>query len=273
MRRTVRTIRRAKPIPVLLLGTPALLMGQEQAPPPEEQETPELAVLVGQVVNAATGAPVDGAFVSSVGTGFGAITDSTGNFNIPSARAGIDTIEVRFIGYEPSRTEISLEPGETSRVTLLLSPTVLRVADLTVEVRRDRRSRKLAGFLERREKGFGVFWTPRDIRNRAPRLTSDLMRGLPGVRVTRIVHGRAEVYLGRGARGDCPPAVYLDGVYQAGLQPDDIPREDLGAMELYRGTSDTPAEFMRTMGRTCGAVVIWTPDGPDFFTDWDPDGP
>ena len=41
---------------------------------------------------------------------------------------------------------------------------------------------------------------------------------------------------------------------------------------LYRGATDTPVEFMRTMGRTCGAVVIWTPDGPDFFRDWDPDG-
>jgi hypothetical protein len=229
-------------------------------------------VLVGQVVNAATGAPVGGAVVSSVGSGFGAITDSTGNFNIPQAYAGLDTIEVRFIGYEPSRTEISLEAGETSRVTLLLSPTVLRVADLTVEVRRDRRSRKLAEFLDRRAKGFGEFWTPRDIRNRSPRLTSDLLRGIPGVHVTRIEHGRAEVFIGRGARADCPPAVFLDGVYQSGLQPDDIPREDLGAMELYRGATDTPMEFMRTMGRTCGAVVIWTPDGPDFFTDWDPDG-
>jgi hypothetical protein len=264
--------RRASPIAILLLGAPTVLPAQEEAGPGTRQETRELAVLVGQVVSAATGAPIDGAVVSSVGSGFGAITDSTGNFNIPQAYAGTDTIEVRFIGYEPSRTEISLEAGETSRVTLLLSPTVLRVADLTVEVRRDRRSRKLAGFLERRAKGFGMFFSPRDIQNRSPRLTSDLLRGLPGVRVTRIEHGRAQVFVGRGARADCPPAVYLDGVYQSGLQPDDIPREDLGAMELYRGATDTPVEFMHTTGRTCGAVVIWTPDGPDFFRNWDPDG-
>ncbi len=117
-----------------------------------------------------------------------------------------------------------------------------------------------------------MFFSPRDIQNRSPRLTSDLLRGLPGVRVTRIEHGRAQVFVGRGARADCPPAVYLDGVYQSGLQPDDIPREDLGAMELYRGATDTPVEFMHTTGRTCGAVVIWTPDGPDFFRNWDPDG-
>jgi hypothetical protein len=120
--------RRASPIAILLLGAPTVLPAQEEAGPGTRQETRELAVLVGQVVSAATGAPIDGAVVSSVGSGFGAITDSTGNFNIPRAYAGTDTIEVRFIGYEPSRTEISLEAGETSRVTLLLSPTVLRVA-------------------------------------------------------------------------------------------------------------------------------------------------
>lgn len=269
MRRTARTIRRASPIALLLIVTPAVLPAQDET----GQETREVAVLVGQVVNAATGAPIGGAVVSSVGSGFGAITDSTGNFNIPRVYAGIDTIEVRFIGYEPSRTPISLEADETSRVTLLLSPTVLRVADLTVEVRRTRRSRKLVRFRERLERGFGVFWTPSDIRDRSPRLTSDLLRGLPGVFVGRIEGGRAQVFVGRGVRADCPPAVYLDGVYQSGLQPDDIPREDLGAVELYRGATDTPVEFMRTTGRTCGALVIWTPDGPDFFTDWDPDGP
>jgi hypothetical protein len=255
----------------LLLAVPLALSGQE-GEQEARQETRRLAQLVGQVVNAATGLPIEGAVVSSLVSGFGGITDSTGNFRIPQLYSGTDTLEVRFLGYEASSTEVTLEPNETTRVTLLLSQTVVRVADLTVEVRRDRRSMRLQGFLERREKGFGLFWTPRDIRARNPRLPSDLLRGLPGVQVGRIEHGVANVYVGRGARGDCPPAIYLDGVYQSGLQVDDIPPEDLGAMELYRGVSDTPGEVMRTSGRTCGAIVIWTPDGADFM-DWDPNIP
>lgn len=249
------------------LGVPA--QQDSASAPPDAQ--PSLVTLVGQVVNATTGRPVDGAVVSMVGSGFGAVTDSAGAFRIPRTHAGPDTIEVRYIGYEPSRTPIQLPPDQTSRVTLLLSPTVVRVADLTVEVRGSRRSAKLAGFIERRERGFGVFFTPRDIRTRNPRLPSDLLRGIPGVTVGRIVHGKAPVYLGRGAQRGCPPAVYLDGVYQSGLDVDDIPPEDLGAVEVYKGAADTPPEFMR-LGRTCGAIVIWTPDGPDFL-DWDPDLP
>jgi len=235
----------------------------------QQPENRLLAELVGQVVNASTGRPVDGAVVTLVGSGFGAITDSTGNFRVPQTWAGQDTLEVRFIGFEPSRTEVTLEANQTTRVTLLLSQTVVRVADLTVEIRQSRKSRKLEGFVERMEKGFGTFFTPRDIINRMPRLPSDMLRGLPGVRVGRIEYGRAEVMFASGAGGrgtDCPPAVYLDGVYQAGMQIDDIPAEDLGAVEIYRRGTETPMEFMRTSS-TCGAIVIWTPDTADFM-DW-----
>lgn len=254
-----------------LLAAPGPLAAQERGGSGPDEEARRFAALVGQVVDATTGRPVDGAVVSMVGSGFGALTDSTGAFRIPRTHAGADTIEVRYIGFEPSRTAIELAPEQTSRVTLLLSPTVVRVAELTVEVRRSRRSAKLAGFIERRERGFGVFFTPRDIRTRNPRLPSDLLRGIPGVTVGPIRHGKAPVHIGRGSRLGCPPAIYLDGVYQAGMDLDDIPPEDLGAVELYRGATDTPPQFMRT-GSTCGAIVIWTPDGPDFL-DWDPDVP
>lgn len=235
------------------------------------EENRRQAQLVGQVVSATTGLPVEQAVVNLLGSGFGAITDSLGNFRIPQTWAGQDTIEVRFIGYEPSTTPVELVPDETTRITLLLSPTVVRVADLVVEVRQSRRARNLGGFVERMQKGFGTFFTPRDIRTRNPRLPSDMLRGMPGVDVGRIQYGKAQVFLGDGARLGCPPAIYLDGVYQAGLDLDDLPPEDLGAMEIYRRETETPMEFMRT-GSTCGAIVIWTPDGPDFL-DWAGDLP
>lgn len=260
--------RRSGSIAALALAIPLGLPAQQDSTSSDARPESRSATLVGQVVSATTGRPVDGAVVSMIGSGFGALTDSTGAFRIPQTYAGRDTIEVRYIGYEPSRTPIELAPEQTNRVTLLLSPTVVRVADLTVEVRRSRRSAKLRGFIERREKGFGIFFTPRDILTRNPRLPSDLLRGIPGVTVGRIEHGKAPVHMGRGARG-CRPAIYLDGVYQSGLDVDDIPPEDLGAVEVYRGATDTPPEFMR-LGSTCGAVVIWTPSGPDFL-DWDPD--
>ncbi len=245
-----------------LWGAAAPLAAQSDTRPSTSRRP---ATLVGQVVNATTGRPVGGAVVTLVGSGYGAITDSLGNFRVPQTWAGIDTLEVRFIGYEPSRTEVELAPDETSRITLLLSQTVVRVADLVVEVRQTRKARKLQGFLERMQKGFGTFFTPSEIRTRNPHLPSDLLRGIPGVQVGRIEHGRAPVSFGRGARLGCTPAIYLDGLHQSGLEIDDIPPEDLGAVEVYKGVTDTPMEFMRT--NDCGAIVIWTPDGPDFM-DW-----
>jgi hypothetical protein len=244
------------------VASAATVIGQEE----ETQEARLPAVLIGQVVNASTGLPIDGAVVNLIGSGYGAITDTLGNFRIPQTWAGPDTLEVRYIGFEPSRTALTLADNEITRVTLLLSQTVVRVADLVVEVRQTRRSRNLQGFVERMQRGFGEFFTPGDIRNRNPRLPSDLLRGIPNVSVGPIRYGRAEVSLGRGTRLGCPPALYLDGVYQAGMFLDDIPAEDLGAVEVYVGATDTPMQFMRTSS-TCGAIAIWTPETIDF-QDW-----
>ena len=251
-----------------LLATLTLTVGASSATPIAAQEEAErrTAELIGQVVSASTGLPIEGARVLFMGSGGGAITDADGNFRVPNAPAGKDSVEVRFLGFEPSYTVLELEPDVTTRVTLFLSRTVVRIADLTVEVRQTRRARNLTGFVERMDRGFGTFYTPREIRNRNPRLPSDLLRGEPNVAVGRIEYGRAEVFLGDGARLGCPPALYLDGMYQPGLQFDDLPREDLGAVEVYKRDVETPMEFMRT-GSTCGAIVVWTPGGPGFL-DW-----
>ena len=55
------------------------------------------------------------------------------------------------------------------------------------------------------------------------------------------------------------------------VQFDDLPRDDLGAVEVYRREVETPMEFMRT-GSTCGAIVVWTPSGAGFL-DWAGDLP
>lgn len=247
---------------VAIVSTSSVLAGELVGQDPQ----PVPATLIGQVVSSSTGLPVDGAVVNLIGSGYGAITDSLGNFRIPQTWAGEDTLEVRHIAYEPSKTLVELAPNDITRVTLLLGQNVVRVADLVVEVRQTRRSRNLEGFVNRMQRGFGEFFTPRDIVNRNPRLPSDLFRGIPGVQVGPIQYGRASVTIGRGSRLGCEPAVYLDGVYQAGMQVDDIAAEDLGAVELYKGSTDTPMEFMRTSS-TCGAIVIWTPATVDF-QDW-----
>lgn len=225
----------------------------------EGQDTAALsATFLGQVVSATTGKPIDGAVVTLKGSGFGAVTDSAGNFRIPRVPAGPDTVEVRFIGYEASDTPIEIQPDRTTHVVLLLSRTVVRVADLRVEVRADRRG-KMAEFERRRRAGHGYYIGPEDIEQRKPlRLVSDILRSVPGLYVTPERHGRQQVFIDRGKR--CKPAIYLDGVLMPAFDIDDVAPAELGAIEIYRGPSELPGEFMR-LGDACGAIVIWTPEG------------
>lgn len=246
-----------------LLAAPALAQeGQEgdTTPPARGDTTPATlsATLMGQVVSASDGRPVEGAVVNLLGSGYGALTDSAGNFRIPRTAAGVDTVEVRFIGYEPSRVQVELAPDATTRAVFLLSPTVVRVADLHVEVRRAETPGKLREFWQRRQRGFGAFVTPEQIQDRQPRLPSDLLRGVPGVSVGASHLGKAPVRMTRGT-ANCPPHIFLDGIYMAGMEVDDLPPEDVWAMEIYRGTSEVPVQFSRS--GACGVIVIWTPTG------------
>ena len=217
-----------------------------------------LAVLRGQVLSRAQAEPVEQAFVFLTVSGKGAMTNEEGRFTIPDVPGAEDTIQVRYLGFEPSKTAVQLRPGHITNVTLLLGQRVIEVADLQVEVRR-LMSAKLRGFEERRRKGFGKFITPQQIEQRMPRNTSDMLRGLGGVLVGRDEMGGAEVAFTRGSSGTCEPVLYLDGTPMSQMPVDDIPATDLMAIEVYQGTTQMPPQWARG---SCGLLVVWTKDGP-----------
>jgi outer membrane receptor for ferrienterochelin and colicin len=96
---------------------------------------------------------------------------------------------------------------------------------------------------------------------RANRL-SDVLRRVPGMRITsdRGLPGRTSVRTGRSSSGrDCPPAFWIDGVRATGFTVDEIPLEDIEAIEVYKGPAALPAEFNSRFGNpACGTIVIWT---------------
>ena len=222
------------------------------------------ATFIGTVVSAVTGLPVEGATVIMALSGMGAITTEDGTFRIPVTPAGHDTVEVRRIGFEPARLAIDLVADETNRATFLLSDSYIRLQELVVEARQTRADRNLSGLEQRMELGQGTFFLPEQIIRRNPRLPSDLLRGLPGVTVSRIQHNRATVRFRGFSQSNCAPALYLDGVYQAGMEFDDLPRDELGAVEVYRRELEIPGEYIRQS--KCGAILVWSPHSPEFLT-------
>lgn len=229
---------------------------EEGATPPDS-----LATLSGRVVSAMTGGPLEGARVVLTSSGRGTFTDSTGHFAVRDVPAGRDTVEVGLIGFAHEQVVLNLQPGAVTSVTLLLSETVLKVEDIRVEVTRPRERGKLAGFYDRMRAGFGSFVTPEEIEARDAQHPSDYLRGVMGVHVGPYRMGRARVTIVRTGN-QCAPTYWVDGVRSPATEIDDLNREDVLAIEVYRGASETPARF-GLGGAACGTIVVWTREGGD----------
>jgi hypothetical protein len=125
----------------------------------------------------------------------------------------------------------------------------------------------------------GRFITPEELEQRRPTLVSQVLQGLPSVRVQRAPDGRA-VVLGRGG---CPMTVLLDGQRRNGLLQDNSrfrttsinPQGQYGngdlsldeatnatevmAIEVYNSTANAPSELIPTTGGgSCRLIAIWT---------------
>lgn len=252
---------RSLPAAGFLLAAALLAIASPAAAQDAPGDSVPTATLTGRVVSAMTGGPLENARVVLRNSGRGTITDSTGHFVIPNAPAGRDTVRVSLIGFAEEAVPLTLEPNRTTRVTLLLSETVLKVEDITVEVTQRDRSGKLSGFYERKKKGFGHFITPEQIEERNAQRPSDYLRGVPGVSVSASRLGRAQVRITRNPVGkNCNPVVWIDGVPHHDFHIDQINRDDILAMEIYRGPSEAPARFtFRAEG--CGIIVVWTQSG------------
>lgn len=240
------------PIAILLLalGTAALTM-------PEALEAQQRvdAALGGVVVSAMSGEPVEGAAVVLPELERTTVTNAAGRFHIDGVPAGQHAIRVRRLGFADRAGTLAIAPADTTEVRLVLEETALRIEELTVTAEAGFRGR-LADFERRRRTGRGHYITPEDIAGREPRFTSDLLRTVPGLRVSRSVLGRATLWMSR--HGDrCEPVVFLDGKRAPGVHVDDLNAPDVLAIEIYRGPAEMPPELERHR-RNCGAIVIWT---------------
>jgi hypothetical protein len=257
------------------------------------------AALRVSVSDAVASAPIAGASVALRLSRVGGLTDSLGTITIQVSYSGRDTLQVRFPGYAAATLLVELRAGETSEVAVALQREVVTLPKVTVTETRVTREPGV-GFNRRQKIGLGHFITRSDIERFAPANSSDILRRVPGVRITPNRAGDHVISMVRSATTRCRVQYYVDNMpmptedlldaaieqriivdaAQSGNDAagqararsrklnrdlpaftiDQIPPETIEAIEVYRGVAEIPIEY-RTAGSVCGVVLIWTKTG------------
>ncbi|MEO7966114.1 MAG: carboxypeptidase regulatory-like domain-containing protein, partial [Gemmatimonadaceae bacterium] len=242
----------------------------------------EEARIRGRVVDATTRRPLADAVVSIAGETDSSRTNTEGVFTLRSSLPGSLQIVVRRLGYRPLTADTGIRASEQLNLAFALERAPRTLENVTVAALGDRSAGRVSELFEKhRASGFGRFLTEDSLRSRDVSQTSDLLRGVGGIRFVELPQG------GRAAAAITPPTptlypfidrwsspgekyhiacymqVILNGTraWTWGAQPpidiESFPVNSLAAVEVYRTAGETPPEFGGT-GSTCGTVVFWS---------------
>lgn len=204
------------------------------------------------------GRPLARAQVSVSGIGRSATTSAAGTFALDSLPTGTFGVDVRAIGFAPVRVAVDLARRRTATLAVAVRERATALSTVVVRGQRSRPSRFLEEFAERRRRAAGgTFLGPAELERRNLLYVSDALRTTPSLRVRP---GRGFGYSIRG-RGDCTPAVYIDGmpVLQGADELDQLVNPpDVMAMEIYSGLGAIPPQYGGISANGCGAVLVWT---------------
>jgi Carboxypeptidase regulatory-like domain len=217
------------------------------------------ARVLGRVTNKA-GAPVAGARVGLMGTGFSTRTKANGEFALDSLPAGTQSIEVRQLGYAPTQVPVELSSRTPARVAVKMGDYVPELSAVQVVSKRDQGLERV-GFSTRKRTGAGgYFLTPEQIDARKAIQFTDLLTVVPGIRVQGTM-GQMTISSTRNAgRAGCV-TIIVDGSKWQQLEAGDldsfIKPDEVAAVEVYQSGVGMPMEFS-SIGGDCTAVVVWT---------------
>ncbi|HKV50817.1 MAG TPA: carboxypeptidase regulatory-like domain-containing protein, partial [Gemmatimonadaceae bacterium] len=215
------------------------------------------AMLTGSVTSA-EGKPLEGAMVLLLGTQLSARSDVNGAFRLTGLPAGTQSVEVREIGFSPKRFAVDLSPRRPSTLTAMLDErtNVLKTMEITAK-----RGSQIAGFDQRKKSGLGYYMDLDQIEKSGAISSTDLFRQVPGLTVAWDGEGYS-VQVNRNLTGaSCPVQYYIDGspFLSMGDDLDQVVRpEEIAAIEVYKSSIETPAQFQGADGGPCGTIVIWT---------------
>ncbi len=198
-------------------------------------------------------------------------TDSAGNFRFVLEGSGAYTLRAQRLGYTTTSAEgVQVDRTEEIELQLKMGVEAIPIDPLIIIARRPERLGRLAEFYDRVEMmgklGTGRFITRAEIESRNPHLTTDLLRMVPGLRVS--AQSRSVVVTRQG--GGCVPAIFVDGMFvnrdgRTSIN-DFVMPQMIEGVEIYRGPSEVPPQFQDRSG--CGAIVIWTRRGTTSGKPW-----
>jgi len=230
----------------LSLGSGTLASAQQGRP----------GLLHGHVVVRASGEGVPGARVV-LNAHDTIVADTGGRFDVVREE-GHYLLEVSAPGYSPEAWRIKLRDGKTLEHVFELEP-AYELPGVVVEGKRPPSDARFADFERRRHSGTGYFITQEQIeRSRAATLVDVLarVRGIEQVCTANDCLAK----MVRSPPG-CLPQYFLDGHESTPYFARHTPPRDIRGIEIYRGSSETPAEFLGT-NSGCGVIAIWTKSAP-----------
>ncbi len=260
----MRKLRLASILLALALATPAL--GQVR--------------VVGRVIDNATEEPLaatqvvlrdrHGEFIDR------AATDESGVFQFDVDHTSAVIIHAERMGYQENTTPtLYFDNHAFFKLELRLDPDAVLLAPLEVVGRSDVDSSPLLdGFRFRLRHGTGIYITRNQVEKAHPMYVSDLLRDVPGVNLVGQGSGsRPVVQVGRSAGRDCVTQIFVDGflvnrrtLTMSGYRgdvfrlDDHVSPESIEGIEIYRGVSTVPAEFLNG-DAACGVIAVWTRRG------------
>ena len=237
--------------------------------PPASAQVIRGVVVDDEVRVSATGAeirtPVAGADLELLANGDPAgrraTTDSLGMFVLSLPQPGGFGLRVTHTAYLPFETDIiEVDQEESVSVEIRLGRNVIPLEPIVV---RARINSALAGFHQRRTgSALGSYVTREEVEARGAGYTTDLLRGLPGIRLNFIRWGVGPAIEMQGGFGVCQPTIFVDGLQlpesAGGSLNDFLTPERIEGVEVYSSISTVPAQFH---SGTCGVILFWTRRG------------
>jgi len=205
------------------------------------------------------------------------VTNDRGFFRLQTPVPGIYTLEAEALGYgKASAEDLTVSLGRLNHLEITMAPAPLELEPLVAVGTPRVFQLEVQGFYNRKERGFGFFFSPDDLERLRPTNFTQLFQRIPGIRISSVMGQGTKLTVVRPSilgGPECTPRVYLDGAVAGttgygpdstgvGVNPDQlVSLRDLDAVEFYRGAATVPLIFSTMGNAECGTIVLWTKIG------------